>query len=221
MRFVTRSNALEVIGPFTRTRAEGNMMANKPYDHTDGWDHLAACDKIMELSDFDEIWQALKLHFKRLLVWRFGKEIITLSRDDERLLAYVKTGEPERQKMALSSLVELRYIYHPEIVEKCVEIIEFGDGIELRWSSARYLGSAAGRKDDDRVISILENCASRLMNSRKSKEDDCILVCINWELDRLAGCSCDHTELDRIGGRCGACNCVSAMQPDSSALPSE
>ena len=158
-------------------------MAHQPADSEGGSDSRSEWSRIKEIGDFDEFFEAAEAYFREKSIRRYGKEIFTLSEDDEGLMASIKSGDPERQMMALTALELLRYVYHPQIAEACIEYIESGSNLGVREGCLGYLRITATEKHDDRIIGVLENCASRLKSCGKSQDDEVICALINLYLE--------------------------------------
>ena len=74
-------------------------MFKQPDDVDDAWDDRAEAERIRSMSDLDESLAAYEKYFAHMLVLRFGKEILSLSVDDQGLLVSMKSGDTERQRI--------------------------------------------------------------------------------------------------------------------------
>ncbi len=57
------------------------------------------------------------------VILRFGQGVLALAENDEELLAYMASGEPELQSAAINALIRIRYLFHPRLVEMCAEYL--------------------------------------------------------------------------------------------------
>jgi hypothetical protein len=159
-------------------------MSSRTDDPLDSWDPNAEMVEFDKLS-LVELLEWSKSFHERGLRKRYGREIVALSADDERLLAYVESGAPRLQRMALCSLIHLRYIWCPQIVAKCAEYLEFGKFVDIRGLCIDYLCRVLVYEHDDQIIGLLQRCARRLREFRTTRDDDCVVKMIDVVLLEL------------------------------------
>jgi hypothetical protein len=128
-------------------------------------------ERARQLSELKQFLEESRRFRERVLAEKYGAEILTLSVDDARLLAAVKGADPSLQRMALCSLVHLRYVYDARIVEKCADYMEFGALADIRGLCVGYLCSVLVYEADDRRARALQSCARRLREPHMTSDD--------------------------------------------------
>jgi hypothetical protein len=61
--------------------------------------------RISKLDNFDEYFKAARAYWRDMLIRRFGSDLLTLSASEAEVLDYVKSGDPERMRMALERVM--------------------------------------------------------------------------------------------------------------------
>jgi len=115
----------------------------------------------------------------------YSTDISLISDNEEALVSFVGSDDPQLQRLALDSLIFVNFIYNTIINTFCIKYMTVGEYTDIKQRCVMYLSSAFAYNKDQQIIESLRACAESLRLSDVSPDETFMIKFIDYTLELL------------------------------------